>query len=159
MQIFLDIFLGHFLGIFLQIFLDIFLGHFSLHFFGHFSRHFFLQIFQKIIVSQSKRLISPLKYVRRPRRDGGPIYKLDDSKASGSSGKKSSDTSPITFKVLSKTESAVIPTHLEIPFLQDRMTILIKNKNRQKAFWNEFSKTRTAKRYIRNTYIRSSISV
>ena len=30
--------------------------------------------------SQSKRLISPLKYLRRPRREGGPIYKLDESK-------------------------------------------------------------------------------
>jgi hypothetical protein len=73
---------------------------------------------EEIIKNQSKRLISPLKYVRRPRPDGGPIYKLDDSKATNSTGKKSNETEPITFKVLSKTESAVLPTHIEIPFLQ-----------------------------------------
>lgn len=66
--------------------------------------------------------------MRRPRPDGGQIYKLDDSKANNSTGQKLSETEPITFKVLSKTESALIPTHLEIPFLQDRMTIIIKAK-------------------------------
>jgi len=70
------------------------------------------------IKNQSKRLISPLKYVRRPRQDGGPIYKLDDSKSIHSNGKTNKQTEPITFKVLSKQDSAIIPTHLEIPFLQ-----------------------------------------
>lgn len=77
---------------------------------------------EEIIKNQSKRLISPLKYMRRPRPDGGQIYKLDDSKANNSTGQKLSETEPITFKVLSKTESALIPTHLEIPFLQKSKT-------------------------------------
>jgi len=72
---------------------------------------------EEIIKNQSKRLISPLKYLRRPRREGGPIYKLDESKPIHPRGKPVSETAPVTFKMLSKTES-VVPQHLEIPFLQ-----------------------------------------
>lgn len=72
---------------------------------------------EEIIKNQSKRLISPLKYLRRPRREGGPIYKLDESKPIHPCGKTVSETAPVTFKMLSKTET-VVPQHLEIPFLQ-----------------------------------------
>jgi len=87
---------------------------------------------EEIIISQSKRLISPLKYMRRPRQEGGPIYRLDESKTIHSAGKKINETEPITFKVLSKTES-LVPTDLEIPFLQKNKRDRIRSKTWQSS--------------------------
>jgi len=87
---------------------------------------------EEIIKSQSKRLISPLKYTRRPRQEGGPIYRLDESKTIHSAGKKINETEPITFKVLSKTES-LVPTDLEIPFLQKTKRDRIRSKTWQSS--------------------------
>lgn len=79
------------------------------------------------IKNQSKRLISPLKYPRRPGPDLGPIYKLDDKKLIP----RQKEEEPM-FKGLRTSEKSIIPTQLEIPFLQNYKKI---NRRMKSKTW------------------------
>jgi hypothetical protein len=83
-----------------------------------------------------------LKYPRRPGPDLGPIYKLDDKKLIP----RQKEEEPM-FKGLRTSEKSIIPTQLEIPFLQERMAKLLTKKYKEKIK-REIESSRAKHRYI-----------